>query len=128
HIETNSPTTTRVKERTLRTNGPQPISTGKSVQRLEERRERYEVSGELVAPREIEYVIDEYPAVNLVQVIGVPDSLTTEIGAAFIGLHDTEQLSRKATAGWCDSQFACFKIPRLIWFIKAADWPVTSTG
>lgn len=116
------------KDGWLRTGDVGRIDVDGYLQVLGRSKEMFKVSGELVAPREIENVIDEHPAVNQVQVIGVPDSLTTEIGAAFIELHENEQISRKEIADWCVPQLARFKIPRHIWFIKAADWPMTSTG
>jgi len=90
--------------------------------------EMYKVSGELVAPREVENVLDKHAAIKQVQVIGVEDALTTEIGAAFIELHEDMNLTRKELLNWCTSQLAKFKIPRHVWFIDSSDWPMTSTG
>src|SRR5699024_10611592 len=67
------------KDVSLRTVDIARIGVDGYLQVLGRSKEMFKVSGELVAPREIENVIDEHPAVNQVQVIGVPDSLTTEI-------------------------------------------------
>ncbi|MED4475334.1 AMP-binding enzyme [Oceanobacillus caeni] len=88
----------------------------------------YKVSGELVSPREVEVVISEHPAVSQVNVIGVPDSITTEIGAAFIELKLGETCTRRDIIEWCSSRLAKFKIPRHVWFVEASEWPMTSTG
>ena len=88
----------------------------------------YKVSGELVAPREIEEVIVKHPAVNQVFIVGVPDRITTEAGAAFIELKSGEKLDRKEIVDWCKGKVARFKVPRHVWFIEPSDWPMTSTG
>lgn len=91
-------------------------------------KEIFKVSGELVAPREVENVIYKHPDVNMVQVIGVPDKITTEIGAVFIELNDNANLMRKDIYQYCADKLAKFKLPRHIWFINKEDWPMTSTG
>lgn len=88
----------------------------------------YKVSGELVAPRETEEVISKHPAVNQVFIIGVPDRITTEAGAAFIELKPGASLTRREIIDWCSSSVARFKTPRHVWLIEPTDWPMTSTG
>src|SRR5699024_813130 len=63
-----------------------------------------------------------------VQVVGVNDKITTEIGAAFIELKEGETLKRKDITDWCAERLAKFKIPRHVWFIESSDWPMTATG
>ncbi|MDY0404300.1 class I adenylate-forming enzyme family protein [Virgibacillus sp. 179-BFC.A HS] len=72
----------------------------------------YKVSGELVAPREVEEVISKHPAVNQVFIVGVPDRVTTEAGAAFIELKEGQSCTRREITSWCASRIARFKIPR----------------
>ncbi|GAA0591400.1 AMP-binding protein [Virgibacillus siamensis] len=88
----------------------------------------YKVSGELVAPREVEEVIAEHPAVNQVFIVGVADRVTTEAGAAFVELKSGESCMRRDIIDWCSSRVARFKVPRYVWFIPASDWPLTSTS
>ncbi|MFD1415562.1 class I adenylate-forming enzyme family protein [Oceanobacillus jeddahense] len=116
------------KDGWLRTGDVGRIDENGYVQLLGRSKEMYKVSGELVAPREVETVISEHPAVAQVGVIGVPDSMTTEIGAAFIEGYDGEAVSRKEIVQWCTDKLARFKIPRYVWVISASDWPLTSTG
>lgn len=88
----------------------------------------YKVSGETVAPKEVEDVISMHPAVNQVYIVGVPDQLTTETGAAFIELKQGETCTKQEVRKLCREHVARFKIPRHIWFVEAKDWPLTGTG
>lgn len=90
--------------------------------------EMYKVSGENVSPKEVEDAISRHPAVAQVYVVGVPDTLTTETGAAFIQLKANASLSRREVVQWCNERLAKFKIPRHVWFMEATDWPMTGTG
>lgn len=116
------------KDGWLRTGDVGKIDEDGYLQVLGRRKEMFKVSGELVAPREVENVITDHPAVGLVQVIGVQDALTMEIGAAFIELKEGKKLTRKEISDWCSTRLARFKIPRHIWFIDRSEWPMTSTG
>ncbi|MEK4304446.1 class I adenylate-forming enzyme family protein [Oceanobacillus sp. FSL K6-0251] len=116
------------KDGWLRTGDVGRIDENGYVQLLGRSKEMYKVSGELVAPREVEAVISEHPAVAQAGVIGVPDSMTTEIGAAFIEVYDGEAVTRKEIVQWCADKLARFKISRYVWVISASAWPLTSTG
>jgi len=116
------------KDGWLRTGDVGRIDENGYVQVLGRSKEMYKVSGELVSPREVEIVISEHPAVNQVNVIGVADAITTEIGAGFIELKEGETCTRKEIIDWCSSRLARFKIPRHIWFMDSSEWPMTSTG
>ncbi|MFC4560041.1 class I adenylate-forming enzyme family protein [Virgibacillus kekensis] len=116
------------KDGWLRTGDVGRLDENGYIQLLGRSKEMYKVSGELVSPREVEIVISQHPAVNQVNVIGVPDSMTTEIGAAFIELKEGESCTRRDIIDWCSSRLARFKNPRHVWFIDASEWPMTSTG
>lgn len=81
-----------------------------------------------MAPKEVEDVISMHPAVNQVYIVGVPDQLTTETGAAFIELKQGETCTKQEVRKLCREHVARFKIPRHIWFVEAKDWPLTGTG
>ncbi|MBX6394985.1 MAG: AMP-binding protein, partial [Alicyclobacillaceae bacterium] len=91
-------------------------------------KEMYKVSGENVSPKEVEEVISRHPAVNQVYVVGVPDPLTSEAGAAFIELKPGTTCTRREILHWCQERLAKFKIPRHIWFVEPGTWPMTGTG
>ncbi len=90
--------------------------------------ELYKVSGENVSPKEVEEVISQHPAVSQVYVVGIPDSMTTEAGAAFVELKPGASAERKDIVDWCQQRLARFKVPRRVWFVAAAEWPMTGTG
>lgn len=116
------------KDGWLRTGDVGKIDENGYLQVLGRSKEMYKVSGELVSPREVEIVISEHPAVSQVSVIGVPDRITTEAGAGFVELKEGETATRREIIDWCAARLARFKIPRHIWFVSSADWPMTSTG
>lgn len=116
------------KDGWIRTGDVGKIDKNGYIQVLGRSKEMYKVSGELVSPREVEIAISHHPAVSQVNVIGVPDALTTEIGAGFIELIEGETCTRRDIIDWCSSRLARFKIPRHIWFIDSFEWPMTSTG
>ena len=90
--------------------------------------EMYKVSGENVSPKEVEEAISQHPAVSQVYVVGIPDSMTTEAGAAFVELKPGESAERKDIVEWCQQRLARFKVPRRVWFVDASEWPMTGTG
>jgi fatty-acyl-CoA synthase len=117
------------KDGWLRTGDIGRIDENGYIELLGRSKDLYKVSGELVAPREIEEVISKHPAVNQVYIVGVQDAITTEAGAAFVELKSShESCSRRELLNWCSSRVARFKIPRHIWFVKPSEWPMTSTG
>jgi len=91
-------------------------------------KELYKVSGELVAPKEIEAVINQIPAVNQACVVGVSDAITTEAGAVFVELKPGKTCEKDEIIKICQRELARFKVPRYVWFIQPEEWPMTSTG
>src|SRR5690625_4924932 len=100
------------KDGWLRTGDVGQIDEDGYLQHLGRSDDLYKVSGELVAPRETEEVISKHPDVNQVFIVGVPDRITTEAGAAFIELKSGVSLTRRDILEWCASSVARFKLPR----------------
>lgn len=98
------------------------------IQLLGRSKDLYKVSGETVAPKEVEDVISLHPAVTQAYIVGVPDALTTESGAAFIELKEGAACSKREIRTWCQNRVARFKVPRHIWFVNENEWPLTGTG
>jgi fatty-acyl-CoA synthase len=82
--------------------------------------------GENVYPREIEEFLYRHPAIQDVQVIGVPDVKYGEELCAWIVLKTGERLEPEAVRDFCRGQIAHYKIPRHIRFVEG--FPTTVTG
>jgi fatty-acyl-CoA synthase len=82
--------------------------------------------GENVYPREIEEYLYSHPAIQDVQVIGIPDQKYGEELCAWIVLKPGETLTAQAATEFCRGQIAHYKIPRHIRFVEG--FPTTVTG
>jgi fatty-acyl-CoA synthase len=82
--------------------------------------------GENVYPREVEEFLYAHPAIEDVQVIGVPDVKYGEELCAWIKLRPGAELTDEQVRQYCQGKIAHFKIPRYIRF--SSDFPMTVTG
>jgi fatty-acyl-CoA synthase len=82
--------------------------------------------GENIYPREVEEFLYAHPAIEDVQVIGVPDLKYGEELCAWIRLRPGQELSPEQVREYCQGKIAHYKIPRYIRF--TADFPMTVTG
>lgn len=82
--------------------------------------------GENVYPREVEEFLYRHPAIQDVQVIGVPDQKYGEELCAWAILRDGATLSEDGLRAFCKGQIAHYKIPRYIRFVES--FPMTVTG
>jgi fatty-acyl-CoA synthase len=82
--------------------------------------------GENVYPREIEEFLYRHPAIQDVQVIGIPDKKYGEELAAWVIVKPGERLEAEAVREFCRGQIAHYKIPRHVKFVDA--FPTTVTG
>jgi fatty-acyl-CoA synthase len=82
--------------------------------------------GENIYPREIEEFLYRHPAVQDVQVIGVPDAKYGEELCAWIVTKPDAALSDEEVRDFCRGQIAHYKIPRHIKFVEG--FPTTVTG
>jgi fatty-acyl-CoA synthase len=78
-----------------------------------------------VASIEIEGYLAGHPAIEVVQVVGVPDSHYGEVPAAFIQLRNGTQLSVEDVQAFCIGRIAGFKVPRHVRFVT--EWPMSGT-
>ena len=84
--------------------------------------------GENVYPREVEEFLFRHPAVQQVQVFGVPDAKYGEAVCAWIVLKPGQQASAEDVRAFCRDQIAHYKVPHHIRFITDAEMPMTITG
>ena len=82
--------------------------------------------GENVYPAEVENYLFRHPAVQEVQVFGVPDTRMGEEVCAWIVLASGETVTEEDITSFCRGQIAHYKVPRYIRFKDAL--PMTVTG
>ncbi|MEM7427310.1 MAG: AMP-binding protein [Pseudomonadota bacterium] len=82
--------------------------------------------GENIYPREIEEYLYRHPAIQDVQVFGVPDDRYGEELCAWIVLSEGQTASDEDIREFCRGQIAHYKIPRYIRFVS--EYPMTVTG
>ncbi len=82
--------------------------------------------GENVYPREIEEFLFQHPAVEDVQVIGVPDLTYGEEIMACVKLRAGTSVTPDDIREFCRGRIAHFKIPRYVRFVDS--FPMTVTG
>jgi fatty-acyl-CoA synthase len=82
--------------------------------------------GENVYPREVEEFLYRHPAVQDVQVFGVPDAKYGEEVCAWIRLRANVAVVEDDIRAFCKGQIAHYKIPRYVRFVE--DYPMTVTG
>jgi fatty-acyl-CoA synthase len=82
--------------------------------------------GENIYPSEVEEFLYAHPAIEEVQVIGVPDARYGEELCAWIRLRPGTQLDADQVREYCAGKIAHYKIPRYIRF--TSDFPMTITG
>jgi fatty-acyl-CoA synthase len=82
--------------------------------------------GENVYPREIEEFLFRHPAIEDVQVVGIPDSRYGEELCAWIKLRAGASANADEIVAFCRGQIAHYKIPRYIRFVD--EFHMTVTG
>jgi len=82
--------------------------------------------GENIYPREVEEFLYAHPAIEDVQVIGVPDARFGEELCAWVKLRPGETLTLEDLRQFCTGKIAHYKIPR---YLRISDeFPMTVTG
>jgi fatty-acyl-CoA synthase len=82
--------------------------------------------GENISPREIEEALLAHPAVNDIQVVGVPSQKYGEEVMAWVKLHAGQSATADELTAYSKARMASFKIPRFWQFVEA--FPMTVTG
>ncbi len=82
--------------------------------------------GENIYPREIEEFLYSHPAIQDVQVFGVPDERFGEELCAWVTLRPGAALNEDDLKAFCAGQIAHYKVPRYVRFVD--EFPMTVTG
>lgn len=77
-------------------------------------KDMFRVGGENVSPLEVEQVLLKHQAVELAQVIGVPDVRLGEVPAAYVTLKKGSTTSGDDLIAFCKERCANFKVPRYL--------------
>ena len=83
------------------------------------------VGGENVAAVEIEGVLQSHPAVNIAQVVGIPDARLVEVPAAFVELKPGAALEPDELVDFLRGEIANFKLPHHVRVV--VEWPMAAT-
>lgn len=78
----------------------------------------FRVGGENVAPTEVEGFILMNEAIELAQVVGVPDERLGEVPAAFVVLKKGQSCTPDELIAWCKPRIANFKVPRYVQIVE----------
>lgn len=89
-------------------------------------KEMLKVGGENVDPAEVEAYYLEHPAVNRIQVVGVPDERMGEIPIGFVQLAPGMIADESELLAHGRGRIASFKLPRHFFFVD--EYPMTSSG
>lgn len=84
----------------------------------------FNVSGEKVAPLEVERVLNEIPAVDMSAVTGAPDAQRGMQPIAFLKLN--RPATRQEIVGYIQHKLVPIKLPQR--YFEVADFPMTSNG
>ncbi len=84
------------------------------------------IGGENVAPREIESIMEQHPAVVEVAVVAISDRIRGEAAVAFVVLHESRQVTEIELREFVRHHLAPFKVPRRV--IIRAELPRSPTG
>lgn len=76
-------------------------------------------------PAEIESSLNRHPSIVITAVIGIPETLMGEVGAAFIQSADP-QLNAEVMHQWCRANMANYKVPKHFIFVDRL--PLNATG
>jgi len=83
------------------------------------------VGGENVAAAEVEAVLSAHEAVELAQVVGIPDVRLAEVPAAYVKLRGDANVTAEDLIAYVGTRIASFKVPRHVRFLD--EWPMSAS-
>ena len=111
-------TAATLREGWLHTGDLGTLSADGRLQFIGRLKDMFRVGGENVSPLEVEQVLLKHPAVELAQVIGVPDPRLGEVPAAYVTLKQGATASSEELIGFCKARCANFKVPRYLCIVE----------
>ena len=91
-------------------------------------KESYRCGGEMVMPREIELLFEDYPGIAQALAVGVPDAKMGEVGCLCLVPGAGVQPDDRELLDLCARRLARFKVPRHVLWLEPGDIPLTVTG
>lgn len=92
-------------------------------------KESYRCGGEMVMPREIEAIFDNYPGLAQTLVVGIPDPKMGEVGClCIVESGNPAAPTDEQLLSLCREKLARFKVPKHVLRLHASDIPLTATG
>ncbi|MCB2050925.1 MAG: acyl--CoA ligase [Novosphingobium sp.] len=91
-------------------------------------KETYRCGGEMVMPREIEELFDDYPGLALALVVGIPDPKMGDVGCLCVVADGPDKPSDEDLFKLCRERLARFKVPKHVLWFDASEIPLTVTG
>jgi fatty-acyl-CoA synthase len=83
------------------------------------------VGGENVAAAEVEALLLDHPAVQIVSVVAAPDARYSEVPAAYVQLARGQEVTEQALIDHCRGRISSYKVPRYVRFVD--EWPMSGT-
>jgi fatty-acyl-CoA synthase len=102
----------------LRTGDLGELHAGGRLRMLGRLKDVFRVGGENVAPAEVEEVLLAHPAVELAQVVGVPDARLGEVPCAYVSLKAGQSLTADTLIAWTKERCANFRVPRYLKIVE----------
>ncbi len=88
--------------------------------------EMYKSGGYNVYPQEIEILLESHPDIDMAAVVGVPDSLYQEVGAAYVLPRNGAEVTADQLREFCREHLANYKVPKT--FVVSTELPILSVG
>ncbi|AWY39590.1 fatty-acid--CoA ligase [Pseudomonas putida] len=111
-------TASTLREGWLHTGDLGTLSADGRLQFIGRLKDMFRVGGENVSPLEVEQVLLKHPAIELAQVIGVPDPRLGEVPAAYVTLKQGTVASSEDLIAFCKARCANFKVPRYLSIVE----------
>ena len=97
-----------------------------SIRFLGRLKDLLKVGGENVDPAEVELLLSSHPAVEQIQIVGVPDARLSEVACACVIPTPGHEIAKDDLARFCEGKLARFKVPRHV--VNMDAFPMTASG